>query len=320
MTGGVMMGLSISNPAGRFFPENMTRLPIWVLWRLEDRNGSKTKVPYQIGGRRASSTDPSSWATHPAIMEEWEVESQRYQGIGAVMSKQYRLVFIDIDHCITPDGGFDERASDILEAFMDDNGELTTFCEFSQSGTGLHLVVIGEIPRCFNNRKKGIEMYDDNRFIAMTGNALATCEPADCADGIRYVFEKYKTVSALPSEKPIRVDPATQRNDDWIIRHASARETSRFSALFNGDWSAYDSRSEADMALCCLLAFWTNNNPEAIDRIFRRSGLYREKWERENYRRPTIQKAISHNDDTLEEFTRRKIKKGGNASLEELDI
>lgn len=304
----------------RFFPETMTRLPIWVLWRLEERNGKKTKVPYQIGGQRASATDPATWTSHRAAVDEWIFEAHRYQGIGAVMSKRNRLVFIDIDHCILPDGSFDDRAADILEGFMDDAGNLITFCEFSQSGTGLHIVTIGEIPRCFNNRKKGAEMYDTDRFIAMTGDALAACEPAECPDGIRYVFDKYKTASAASAVPPVRIDQATRRSDDWIVEHASAREGSKFSALYSGDISGYESRSEADIALCCLLAFWTNNDPEAIDRLFRKSGLYRAKWERENYRRPTIEKAISHNDDTLEEFTKRKIKKAGAASLAELDF
>lgn len=301
----------------RFFPETMTRLPIWVLWRLEDRNGSKTKVPYQIGGRKASSTDPATWATHEAVTDEWIIEASRYQGIGAVMSKQNNLVFIDIDHCVNPDGSFDDRATDILDGFMDDDGNLVTFCEYSQSGTGLHLVVIGDIPRCFNNRKMGVEMYDTDRFIAMTGDALAACEPSECPDGLRYVFEKYKTASAASAGTPARIDPATRRADEWIIEHASARDESKFPALFNGDISGYESRSEADIALCCILAFWTNNDPEAIDRLFRKSGLYRAKWERENYRRPTIEKAISHNDDTLEEFVRRRKRKVGEAFFAE---
>ena len=310
------------NPAvtTRFFPKALRQLPIWVLWRLENRNGKRTKVPYQIGNKRASSTDSSTWATYSEVIEEWEIESHMFQGIGAVMAKQNRLVFIDIDHCILSDGGFDDRATDILEAFTNDDGNMTTFCEYSQSGTGLHLVVIGEVPRCFNNRKKGVEMYDDGRFIAMTGNALAACEPSENPDGILYVFNKYKTASADPVNQKIKTDTTTRRSDDWIIAHASARDKSKFPALFKGDWSAYESRSEADLALCKILAFWTNNDPEAMDRIFRKSGLYRAKWERQNYSQPTINKAINTNNDTLEEFQKRSFQKVGEASLAEFEI
>ncbi|MBC8236154.1 hypothetical protein H8E77_41940, partial [bacterium] len=53
-----------------------------------------------------------------------------------------------------------------------------------------------------------------------------------------------------------------------------------------------DSHSEADLALCCLLTFWTGGDPDRIDKLFRQSGLYREKWEREDYRDDTINAAL----------------------------
>jgi primase-polymerase (primpol)-like protein len=37
------------------------------------------------------------------------------------------------------------------------------------------------------------------------------------------------------------------------------------------------------MALCCLLAFWTGGNRAQIDRLFRQSGLMREKWDDVHY-------------------------------------
>ncbi len=303
-----------------FFPDTLKSLPIWVLWKLEERKGRLTKVPYQTNGRRASATDPATWTTFDKVFQTGKDNPGLFRGIGAVMSKQYRTVFIDIDHCINPlTGHFDDRADDILEAFMDDDGNMITFVEVSQSRTGLHLIVIGDIPRSFKNSRENVEMYDNGRFIAMTGRAFSACEPSECVDGLQYVFERYKTPSkAVDWTSRPAVDPATRHDDDWIVRHASDREGSKFSALFEGNWSDYSSRSEADIALCCILAFWTNNDPEAIDRIFRRSGLYRAKWERANYRKPTIEKAISHNDDTLFEFTRRRIRERGFASIGEL--
>ena len=41
-----------------------------------------------------------------------------------------------------------------------------------------------------------------------------------------------------------------------------------------------------------MLAFWAGKDEETIDRIFRKSALYREKWERDSYRNSTIKKAI----------------------------
>ncbi len=301
-----------------FFPVTLTTLPIWVLWRLEERKGRMTKVPYQTNGRKASPTDPATWATYQDVANTLNERPGDFNGLGTVMSRQYRTVFIDIDHCIDPSGQFDERATDILEAFMDDDGNLTTFIEVSQSGTGLHLILIGDIPRSFKNSRMNVEMYDSGRFIAMTGRAFSAREPSECADGLRYVFERYKTRStAIDWTSRPAISQAKRHEDDWIIQHASDRDGSKFSDLFKGDWSGYSSRSEADLALSKILAFWTNNDPEAIDRLFRRSGLYRAKWERENYRKPTIEKAISTNDDTLTEFVQRRKRKVGEAFLAE---
>ena len=52
------------NNAKISFPTALTALPQWVCWRLEeDGKGRPTKIPYNPKtGRRASSTNPTSWA------------------------------------------------------------------------------------------------------------------------------------------------------------------------------------------------------------------------------------------------------------------
>ena len=44
--------------------------------------------------------------------------------------------------------------------------------------------------------------------------------------------------------------------------------------------------------MCGMLAFWTGGDPTRIDTLFRRSGLYREKWERADYRNKTIAETL----------------------------
>ena len=65
----------------------------------------------------------------------------------------------------------------------------------------------------------------------------------------------------------------------------------------------YPSQSEADLALCRLLAFYTNCDAGEIDRLFRQSGLYRPKWDEphfaggKTYGQATIEKAVSSADE-----------------------
>ncbi len=67
----------------------------------------------------------------------------------------------------------------------------------------------------------------------------------------------------------------------------------KFSKLYHdGDTSDYGSPSEADCALCAMIAFRTGPDAMTIDKVFRTSALYREKWEREDYRTATIAQGI----------------------------
>jgi putative DNA primase/helicase len=52
-----------------------------------------------------------------------------------------------------------------------------------------------------------------------------------------------------------------------------------FQTLYDGNLNGHPSASEADAALCTMLAFWLGRDPDRIDRAFRRSGLMRDKWD-----------------------------------------
>lgn len=68
--------------------------------------------------------------------------------------------------------------------------------------------------------------------------------------------------------------------------------------LWAGEWDelGFSSQSEADLALCNRLAFFTNRDAEQMDRLFRQSGLMRDKWDRSQsgstYGAMTLQRAI----------------------------
>ena len=70
----------------------------------------------------------------------------------------------------------------------------------------------------------------------------------------------------------------------------------KFRRLFQGVDDGYPSTSEADLAFCCLLAFWTSGDYHKMDRLFRASKRMRSKWEREDYRQTTLLKALQQTD------------------------
>ncbi len=88
---------------------------------------------------------------------------------------------------------------------------------------------------------------------------------------------------------------AVSDSDAVIIKRASqAKNGTLFRALWAGDWrSRYGSQSEADLALCALLAFWAGGDAARVDALFRSSGLMRAKWDRDDYRRWTLERATT---------------------------
>ena len=81
-----------------------------------------------------------------------------------------------------------------------------------------------------------------------------------------------------------------------LAKAQSAKNQAKFAALWAGDRTGYGSPSEADLALCNLLAFWTQD-ADQIDRLFRQSGLMRPKWDEQHgaqtYGALTMQTALA---------------------------
>ena len=91
--------------------------------------------------------------------------------------------------------------------------------------------------------------------------------------------------------------PGSFLSDESVYAKASkSKQADKFNALWNGEIPDGKSPSEADMALAEILAFWCGGDTEQMDRLFRRSGLMRDKWDRvqsgSTYGMITLTKAV----------------------------
>ncbi len=259
----------------------------WVCWRSEERNGKPTKVPYSpTTGARARSGDPETWGT---LIEAREVVREKdYDGIGFVFTATDSFCGIDLDACLNPQTGEVEPwALELVE-------ELSSYTEISPSGTGLHIIVRAKLPEG-GNRKGRIELYDRGRFFTITGQRLP---------GTSHLIEERQTqieslhARLFPAHEPRPPDEtvpaASDLSDEEILQRAmSAANGERFAKLWSGDRTGYASDSEADLALCSMLAFWTGPDEDRIAFLVARSGLARDKWNREDYRHRTITRALT---------------------------
>lgn len=284
-------------------PEALRQRPQWVLWKYIERGGKRTKMPIAAEtGKAASSTDPSTWTT----FEDALAASRRFAsiaGVGFVFTADDPFCGVDLDECIV-DGEVVPEARMIIDA-------LSTYTEVSPSGLGVKLIAEARKPEgvgCKTTKVDGfreVEVYDTDRFFTITGQHLD--------DTPRGVERRQEEVLGLCRRLwPPRLAPPGARrftggfdgpDDELIERAIAARNGAAFERLLRGDLSDHGGdHSRADLALCNMLAFWTGRDPNRMDRIFRGSGLYREKWERADYRGWTIDKAI---ESCAEVFTPR---------------
>jgi primase-polymerase (primpol)-like protein len=292
-----------------------------------------------------------------------------------VFDPEAGIVGVDLDNCRDADSEeVAPWAGEIVE-------RLDSYTEISPSGTGLHVLVEGELP-AGRNRRGDVEIYDRDRFFTVTGTHLAGT-PADVArrqdallavhhefvqtagedesttlteaaadavsddgsgdrdddtptqpvgpnSGLRRKFGRDSPAvddpaleaalhglspDEIPDPVPRTIDevagPGVDLPDSELLRRAmGSKSGDTIQGLLDGDsslWSGRDSRypsqSEADMGLCFYLAFWTAGDPDRMDRLFRESGLVREKWDRRHYGNGakygevTIARALLKTDD-----------------------
>ena len=265
-------------------PKELKENALFCLWKYEMRNGRKTKVPYQTNGKRADSSNKACFSDFDTVANL----TQSYDGIGMGMFQPF--VAVDIDHCV--DGGkLSDMATDIVET-------LNSYTEYSPSESGVRIVAKADtlsydkVKYYINNQKIGLEVYVagmTNKFVTLTGNTICKAPIAERTNEIMAILDKYmqKPVVALNPKKIV----GSYLSDESIIeKSAKSKQGEKFSALWNGEFET--SHSEADQALCAVLAFWCGGDTEQMDRLFRKSKLYREKWERNDYREMTLQKAL----------------------------
>lgn len=267
-------------------PQELRGLKQWVCWQGDDKI---PKNPYT--GKNAKSNDAETWGTFNDAINACEQYS--FDGIGFMFANGY--FGVDLDHCIDN--------LDFCDEFVE---TLQSYAEISKSRNGIHIICKGKLPS--GARRRGsVEMYDKGRYFICTGNVYNTkyVKVVDCTESIKVLHNKYlppstPTVSGTPTVQSVTLD-----DQEIIDKARSCKTGSLFQMLYAGNWEGlYTSQSEADLALCNQLAFWTQKNAGQIDRIFRTSGLMRDKWNRkrggQTYGALTIGRAISNCKDVYE--------------------
>jgi putative DNA primase/helicase len=292
-------------PSRATIPESLLEYDQWLCWRTEKRDGKATKIPVNPKtGEFASTTDPETWASFDVAHEQ--VQRGDENGIGFVFTDDDPFVGVDLDDCRVPETATTlEWATDIID-------ELDSFTEISPSGTGFHVLVEGSLPDG-RNRKDDVELYETARFFTVTGDHVdgTPTEIHTRPSELRVVYNEYVAPTEqtdTDSQSGTETDRSARslEDDDLLQKAKTAANGEKFQQLWRGSTSGYESHSEADMALCSLLAFWTGGDERQVDRLFRDSGLMREKWDEvhfadgSTYGEKTIERAVAGTSEFYE--------------------
>lgn len=279
--------------------------------------GKSDKLPVDWRtGAVATAHDPACWMP----LAQAEVLLAGFGAghcLGYVLTEADPLWCLDVDNCVV--AGKWTPTAERLFALLPGAA-----VELSLSRQGLHFWGMGPVPpHKTKNTALGLELYTAKRFIALTGEVLQGDAHADCSAGLAQLvaacFAPDAGATSAPDEGPAPEwrGPA----DDDALLERMLRSTSAASAfggratvaeLWAGDVEAlartypsssgdvYD-RSSADAALAQHLAFWTGRDAARMQRLLARSGLVRDKYERDDYLLRTVAGACSRQVAVLQD-------------------
>lgn len=280
-------------------PKELQDSPQWVVFKKIPRTNryGETKIAkIPMSALTLSASDWNSKKMWTSFEEALSVlVHSEVDGLAFVLSSDDPFACIDLDHCLENDS-LNLLSKAIIETFTG------SYMELSQSKEGIHIFCKGRVPGNINSQVNGIEIYQDNHCIAMTGDvdsrhlkgsgALIDYDKELnqlCQDYVpKYEHKPITAYSTNTGEIPDAITIV----ETMCHFNQRARELFYGSNL-SGDWS------KDDFTLLLLLRSFTHGNSQLMESIFLQSALSRlgEGSKRNNeasylkYLRKSIQKA-----------------------------
>jgi len=299
-------------------PEDQQSLEQWACYKLEpDGKGKKPKKrPYSpIDGLPVGPHDHGHGKKPNRLTNIKKAIAAKkkhgFDGVSFLLTEWDDFCVIDTDDVRDP------RSGEIKPWAMKLISRFNTRTEVSHGHGGFHQWFRGKKPGrgCRKHHElfdgDEIELYDRERYIAVTGYLLNAGTPETIENRQEELDEFYKAVWGEDEERNAKpsppLPPPSDKSDADLLD--IAMRDAKFYALWSGDMSGYPGNdgkpdhSAADMALAQKICFYFGPDPGKIDSMFRRSQLMRPKWDERRkdstYGRDTITRAIQQ---TTEHF------------------
>lgn len=193
-------------------PQEMRDAKRWVCWTAD-------KTPINVAtGRGASSTNPQTWATFQAACgyigrdatyraNSGEMVTMPTLGVGFVLGDGWAGVDLD--------GGDSHGAAAVPSHVLGDFANtLGTYCEYSKSGEGFHLIGHYNGEKLLPTSHDCVEIYMGGRYFAITGNIYNDHDNvADVTASLPQLHEKYIAGPMRKTSKPSTMRTITSSGD-----------------------------------------------------------------------------------------------------------
>jgi putative DNA primase/helicase len=276
-------------------PEELKKQKIWTVWKsASNGKGKPQKVPmsWQVNkvtrlleAKVASCDDPETWMTFDDALKLLK-SSKTFKGLNVALSPvppqegKETLVGIDIDNAVLPDGTINPERLAELKAF-------NTYTELSPSEVngGLRAFCYGSFPINEGVHSGNTEIYQYGKFLSITGHKLSDVPVAInvAQKSITEFRAKYfKPVDGI-DETDLPVTSIKFTDEDLLEHLLNYSLADKFKEMYYNGAKEGEDPSVRDKDLCKLITFWTQD-AEQIDRIFRKSKLFRpEKWDKRHF-------------------------------------
>lgn len=281
-------------------PQEMKSQRHWICFKTMSRNGKTIKAPISPVSAEgtlqgASSSDKASWADFGEALRF--CAENDLDGLGFELGESGMFGVDIFNHAdengkTMPQADFQAMANEFVK-------KLDSYSEWSVSGNGIHVLCYGRLPEG-TRKTNNIEIYDGNRFFAMTGKNIGTRSVKNATEAMQELWRKYMAQKPSKRQEEDETDEEVKLvvlSDDEVLRKVyESPEGEVAKRLMEGDILGFEDEYEARKALCSYLAQYGMCGEEQIDRIFRTSALFDFDWDDEKSNRTVgyfvIQEAI----------------------------
>jgi len=245
-------------------PMELKKTPRWVMWKFVEvgPEGNKrwSKLPVQINGQSASSTNPQTWVDFLSVQAAYEASPDQFSGVGFVFSEDDNLVGIDLDDCYdNRTGGFTNVAMQQLAESVDG------YMEVSPSGTGVKIFTRGSIKTAHVDHSIGFEAYGTGRYFTVTGALISGSIPPQEQDLTAIIPTRtvHITGDDFADYKPPVADYDLARVETEILAHLPSTNCGY------ADWMAVGyalhHQFRGDPEACELWDRWSYNDGASLE-------------------------------------------------------